>query len=257
MKTARTALLLFLLFPVTLFADCSSSALYVMNLGTELPQNSIFLLEGYGTAQEVVLGLNSDYPAYLIDEDGNTVPLKVELTHVGMFELTQALLAPEDKLVAGKTYELRISNLPEYAERSFHKSGEKWDQKPKWLIREGTDSRAPISLHAPIFRHSEFKSFGCGPAVNAIFDVEYEEEGEFFIEVELYNISGDTTHTYLLAAGARYLEVGHGMCSGAFRYLRGDKFEVRFRGVDYAGNRSAWSEKLSFTNPRFDRRGNN
>jgi hypothetical protein len=110
------------------------------------------------------------------------VKLKVKEITVGEFELNQAILVPEDKLVVGMDYRLFIDNLPEYI-------------------------------------------------------------------LPLRNKTNQTT-TYYLTPDKEFFSIGHGMCSGAFRFREGQEFKATFDLVDASRNINIWSDaKVKFEKP--------
>ena len=63
------------------------------------------------------------------------------------------------------------------------------------------------------------------------------------------NSTGKET-TYYLTASDTIISVGHEMCSGAFIFKDGLKYEARFQLMDASGNMSdAISDKIKFNSP--------
>lgn len=61
----------------------------------------MIVLTGYARSQNIVISLNEEYLIYL-ESEGHRVKLNVRSTYKGLFELTQAIIEPDDQLIAGK-----------------------------------------------------------------------------------------------------------------------------------------------------------
>ena len=60
-----------------------------------------------------------------------------------------------------------------------------------------------------------------------------------------------STIYFLPLSESNKLNVGHGMCSGAFKYEREKSYKIRFSPIDINGNDSdTWTEWIAFESPR-------
>ncbi len=250
----NTAFLLFFsLLSLQLHADCSVDGLAVFPKASTISQNSHFILEGAWSTQELIEELNQKYPVYLSSRGGHQVKLKVLEQHKGLYRLTQALLMPEEKLIAGETYTLQINGLSKKDQEYLLN---KWDPdanvyKPySWTVIEGNDNQGPSWSQRPALVDRTMSMYGCGPAVFAHFELKTTDRSEVWIKTELVDLASNVSTTYYLLAEEGRLLVGHGMCVGAFNFNENSRYKIRFELVDACGNegegKTAW---LTFDSP--------
>ena len=245
-----TLIVTFLLCTINALADCAGSGMYFWPIGRTIKQNSLIVLEGYAESQQIVNGLNGKFPVYLKSGD-HKVKLKIKEIAVGEFDLTQAILVPEEKLVAGQDYRLFIDNLPESEEPL-----QKWNYETKeyepveWKVESGTDTEKPKWVSKPVEKEKILIYYGCGPETYVKFKYKVEDASEFLIKTYVTNTRTKKTTTYYLTPDKNMFSVGHGMCAGAFRFRGGEVFEVSFDLVDASGNITNWVDnKISFIKP--------
>lgn len=232
--------------------DCSGAGLWVFPDNQSLKQNSLIVLTGYSSSQAVLDSLNERYPIYLKSE-GHKVKLNVRSKHQGMFRVSQAILEPDEKLIAGREYQLVIENLDKY-QSSFLT---RWNSKHKkeepitWLVEWGTDTDAPLLIGQPQHGCSRVKFYGCGPAVHADFKIESNDKSVVLIETEVQNLENNQSVTYYLTyVESDTIRVGHDMCSGPFDFQKDTNYKVRFRLMDICGNENPnWTTWVEFRSP--------
>ncbi len=170
---------------------------------------------------------------------------------VGQFRLTQAILKPETTLTEGQEYELVIENLGDLEYQvSKYNSTTREKEKIKWRVTTNTDTEPPIWTEKPTFKEGSYQEAGCGPIVFANFTHSESDNSEYLIKTILKNKSTGIETTYYLKASDEIIAVGHGMCSGAFRFNVGDNFEIEFSLFDASGNLTEWiGEKIEFKRP--------
>ena len=250
----KTTLLIILITFTSLpiFADCDGDGLWALPRSGSIKQNSKFVLTGYFRSQRIVTSLNKKYPIYL-ESDQHKVKLIVKNTYKGMFELTQAILYPEEKLIAGKTYVLKIDNLDQFENSLLFRRNAKIDQKEPiaWTIEEGTDNQNPLFLSPPELVDKRTIHYGCGPEVYADFKIKVTDESELLFQTEFVDIkSGNSTIYVLNLDDTETLSVGHGMCAGAFEYKENGQYKVRFLLMDICGNNNnEWTSWIKFDSP--------
>ncbi len=249
MKKALQILIL-LLTTVDGFSKCSSDGLYFWPAGQTINENSIFVIDGYATSQTIISGLGTSYKVYL-KSAGQIVNLKVQETLVGQFNLTQAILRPENNLTVGVTYELVIESLTAYDNEAYrYNSSTRQIEKIKWTVTAGQDTVAPAWTTSPKFKNDSYQMYGCGPAVNAFFTFSATDNSEILIKTIVKNISTGLETTYYLKPDSNSITVGHGMCSGAFTFYNSDDFEVEFSLFDASGNITNWTgNRIKFKRP--------
>lgn len=115
-----------------------------------------------------------------------------------------------------------------------------------WKVVAGADTEAPSLQRKPLAGDTKWTRYGCGPASSLKVTQVKANEPVFFEAAA--TVAGQTT-VGLLVPGDDELELGHGMCSGAFSFKPGARVSVVLTPIDFAGNRGAASSPLSFTAP--------
>lgn len=248
----QKVILIFILFLITIkgFSKCASHGLYFWPSGKTVNENSVFVIEGYQMSQQIITLLGTTHRAYL-QSDQQIINLKVKEVLIGQFSLTQAILIPEKNLTVGLEYELIITNLKDPSEevsRANESTGKK--EKVKWIVAAGKDTTAPVWTSTPAFENGTYQMYGCGPAVSANFTFSATDKSEFLIKTIVKNISTGKETTYYLKKEGDIIQVGHGMCSGAFTFKDGEQFEVEFSLLDASGNFTTWTgRRIKFKRP--------
>lgn len=238
-----------LFFTAFAHADCSGTGLWVFPSGQSIKQNSIFVLDGYAESQNIVLNLNKKYNIYL--EGGNKkIKLVVNEICVGQFYLTQAVLKPETQLEAGLEYTLRIDSLPKYESLNRYNSKTKINELVKYKVVAEYDTEKPILLKKTKEINKTLVRYGCGPAINVVFDCSIKDQSEFMVRTTLKNLKTGIETTYYIQAIGNKINVGHDMCLGAFDFDESNNYEAEFSFMDASGNMLAWKgERIKFTKP--------
>lgn len=239
MKAKHLSFLLFLL-PYQVIADCGYSGFNAFPAQREIHTNSIFMLEGIGFNQKIITQLNKEYPIYL-QSDFEQVSLIIEEIFEGEYGLKQAILKPERRLTLGTNYYLKIDNLSENEERGLNRSWNNYSKKFErifWKVNMGENCTIPIWKKGPQLVEKEYIAYGCGPAINAIFELKTTQKEETLIKTELWDLTTNQKTVYYLTTWESKLYVGHGMCEGAF-YLKVDQpYKVRFDIINTYGQES-------------------
>lgn len=243
-------ILIVLLTTVNGFSKCASSGLYFWPTKQTISQNSIFVIDGYATSQKIISGLGTAYKVFL-KSDKQKIKLNVQEMLVGQFSLTQAILKPETTLSIGQEYELVIENLGDLENQVYkYNDSTRQREKIKWTVTSNSDTALPIWKEKPIFKDGSYMEAGCGPIIFVNFAYSASDNSEYLIKTTLKNKSTGIETTYYLKAGDKIIDVGHGMCSGAFKFDGGDKFEVEFSLFDASGNLTKWTgERIEFKRP--------
>jgi hypothetical protein len=236
-------------------ADCTSNGIWAYPSTSELNQNSIIVVEGYARSQRIIDSLNIGYHIYL-ETEGEKIDLEVIETCKGMFFITQALLKPKSKLMLGKTYELKISNLDEREKRRLIKwNSAKNEYEPiSWKVIDKIENENPICITQPKLVDKTIVWYGCGPDVYAVFDLGISDSSNALIRTELYDIKTKEANTYYLTLEEDgLLRVGHGMCSGAFDFNEKGQYKIRFSITDVSGDfNKKWTDWITFDSPYQD-----
>ncbi len=207
------------------------------------------MIEGYAESQKVILGLNNTYNIYL--KSGNKkIKLLVTNTYIGQFHLTQAFLKPETKLEVGIEYTIYIDSLPDFEIfQKYNKNLEK-NEVAKYKVIDKNDLDIPIISKKSKLLRKEYFELGCGPVILAIFNYPVKDSSEILARATVKNLKTGIETTYFLKPKEGEINVGHGMCSGAFKFENGNKFEVEFTFMDASGNLTSSVKRIKFSKPR-------
>ena len=232
------------------YSLCSYSGLSVFPKNKNIYQNSIFIVDGYAQSQEIILGLNKGYDIYL-KSGGQKIKLLVTETLIGQFRLTQAVLKPEIALTAGLEYTLFIDNLPKYETLNrYNYTNEKFELI-KYLVLPENDYEQPKISSTPKEMDKSLIYYGCGPSIHVIFNNTAKDSIDIIIKTTVKNLKTGKETTYYIEPEGESIEVGHGMCSGAFEFEDDIQYEVDFTFMDASGNQTQMGgERIKFTKPK-------
>ncbi len=238
-----------LLFKLSASADCRSNGIWLLTSESTLNQNSLIIIEGYANSQKIILGLNKKYPTYLLN-GLKKVKLNVREILVGQFELTQAVLIPEEKLIIGRIYTMYIDNLPEgEIFQRFNKITQE-SEIINFKVVAKTDTTRPILKSRPKVIKKTLHQYGCGPAAYVVFDFPIKDSSDVYVKATVKNMKLGIEIVYYIKPKDNKLEIGHSMCSGAFKFDDGKYFEIEFSIIDTSGNITQWTGKrIEFTKP--------
>lgn len=99
------------------------------------------------------------------------------------------------------------------------------------------------------FKNTEVEMYGCGPSANAIFIEENKPENESWYKTEVVEIAANKKTVYYIKDWLGRLEVGHNMCSGAFRFKDKGKYKVRFTPMNIDGEALKTTSWTTFDSP--------
>lgn len=234
---------------ISLYSDCSSSGLSVFPNGSTIKQNSIFILDGYGESQSVILNLNKKHNIYLKSGEKKIKLIVTEIC-VGQFYLTQAVLKPETQLEAGLEYTMNIDSLPIYQSFKRYNNTTNLYEPVTFKVLAMKDKVKPLLSSRPVVLKKTLEHFGCGPSIHVVFSNPAKDISELIVKTTVKNLKTGKETTYYIIPDGKKIEVGHGMCSGAFNFDEGNNYEVEFSFLDSCGNITKWSGKrIKFTKP--------
>ena len=233
-------------------AMCSFSGIWCWPLSKTIRPNGIIMVEFYAYSQEIVPGLQSKYPIYLKAGD-EKVKLEILETCTGEFRLTQLILKPEKKLTPGLNYELVIDSLSTTHLQFLNMSKKYRDASFSWTAIMEEDLAAPVFSSQPQYVSKSYEQYGCGPAKFIHYKLQTKDVSELLVKTSVKSLlTGKTTSYYLLPEDGK-LQIGHGMCSGAFVFKDNEKYEAVFSLIDASGNASSHvTEAYAFTSPSPD-----
>jgi len=230
--------------------DCASNGLSFFPSEKEISLNSNFIIEGYAMSQKTIINLK-DKMVYLEDKESNKIHLEIIEILKGEMNLTQAILKPKNQLKPNTTYFLRISNLNEIDKDELYKWNYNTNEKEpiSWKTKNIIFSDL-INENLEIeYSKNEATLYGCGPAIYSIFEVKNSPNIEVWYRTEVVNIKTNIKTTYILINYKTELKVGHGMCSGAFRFLEKSEYKLRFTPMNTDGKMNITTKWKKIKNP--------
>lgn len=248
MKSSVIAFLLFISIGFNGLADCAGNGLSIFPHEKEIQKTSVFVLDGYAESQHVINGLNTKFPIYL-KSGKERISLVVFEVQTGQFLVTQALLKPEKPLTPGKEYMLVIDNLPDYENLGTYNSKTQKYDVITYVVKDESDTEAPQWIKVPEEKGKSVQHFGCGPSIRIDFDLQIREQSAFLVKTTVRSVESGKETSYYVNAGKEGFAIGHGMCSGAFKFDEGKDYQARFTIMDASGNLSEETEWVTFTKP--------
>ena len=243
-------LLLFTFGIKTASAECAMSGMQFYPEKKEISLNSMFIIQGYSFSQKTINSFKTR-SIYLESENGELIELNLQEILKGQMSLTQAIFKPSKELKPFTTYFLKYSDQTENEGREMmqYNREKKESEKVYWKT---TDKRTLESLNSHLnveFKKTEVIHYGCGPSANAIFHVKNKSESEIWYKTEVIELDTNKKTVYYIKEWNGKLNVGHGMCSGAFTFTRKGKYKVRFTPMNTDGKSLKTTGWRTFESP--------
>jgi hypothetical protein len=250
----KFTLLLFLAIGIkSVYANsfmCSGNGMQFYPEQKEISLNSMFIIQGYARSQKTINSFKNRQ-VYLKSESGELIELNLQNILIGQMSLTQAIFKPSQELKSNTTYYLKYSDQTELEtmEMKQWNSEKKEREKIYWKT---TDKKSMNTLNSNLnieFKKTEVEFYGCGPSVYAIFKITNKSESEIWYKTEVLNISTNKKSVYYIKDWNEELNVGHGMCAGAFTFQDNGKYKVRFTPMNTDGKALNSTEWITFKSP--------
>lgn len=213
-----------LLVPQSSQAKCAPWGIRVWPAkDTTIPSEARIAVSGYGSDQGFVRKLAAHSPV-LVDGD-ERVPVEVVATYQGQ-NFIRAVLVPVRILEAGRTYALEVERNG--ARRSLG----------QWLVSNPSEDSPLRWESAPRVVDSTYIRYGCGPAAHVHVAAPIAGgSGPVAVRatVRPLDVSGAGAAQYELAVVRGLVELGYGMCGGAFTLRPGARYGVTLEAIDQAG----------------------
>ena len=223
------------LAPTAVSAKCAVGGDTVHPRTAHLPLNGRIVL-----TRSWLLNADSEktnLEALELRSDADRVPLRLVETNVGVGQV-QFVLSPVRALLASTRYTLR---------RKGDVGGEASARGPAaafvWTTASAPDKSPPRWRRRPTVGDASYVRYGCGPATRvkvnvAVDDVLTDPDADAAVQVrvELYSHDGGSPLRYLIEPVNGVIEIGHGMCGGAFPLQPDERYSVVRTAVDAAGN---------------------
>jgi hypothetical protein len=250
---ATVALLFTLIYQAN--ADCGASGIYVWPKGETISSSPVIMVDGYYMSQDQIRKIGKEIRATLTSASGN-VNLKVVQLNKGQMHLTQVILEPEQELKQGVKYTLRLVSIEKDGTKKGLSDAETgkliniWGHKG-WTVSGTKDELAPVWKKKLQFKSNSYVSMGCGPSVDSSFAATVTDESQYVYHVKLTSDLDElkpAAEYYVVPGKEDLLNIGHGMCSGAFVMKEGLTHYAEVRIMDASGNYSD-VVKVTFVSP--------
>lgn len=231
-------------------AECAMSGMQFFPQQKEISLNSMFIIQGYSFSRKTINSFK-ERTIYLKSEEGELIELDLLEILKGQMMITQAIFRPVSELRPNTTYFLKYADQTENEEREMmqYNSEKKKSEKVSWRT---TDKKTIGALNPRlelVFEKTEVIYYGCGPSVNAIFDVKNKLQGEIWYKTEVLEIGTNKKTVYYIKEWNGKLKVGHGMCSGAFTFNQKGSYKVRFTPMNTDGKQGDTTGWIAFDSP--------
>jgi hypothetical protein len=247
----KIILLLLLTFGInTAFAECAMSGMTFYPEKKEISLNSMFIIQGYSFSQKTINSFK-ERTIYLESENGELIKLNLQEILKGQMSLTQAIFKPSKELEPNTTYFLKYSDQTENEGREMMQYNREKKEREK-VYWKTTDKKLIENLNSNLtleFEKTDVIHYGCGPEANAIFNVKNKSESEIWYKTEVVDLSTNKTNVFYIKEWNGKLNVGHGMCAGAFTYNNKGKYKVRFTPMNTDGKSIKTTDWTTFESP--------
>jgi len=216
----------------------------------EISLNSMFIIQGYEFSQKTINSF-SNRTIYLESENGELIKLNLQEILKGEMSLTQAIFKPTKELEPNTTYYLKYTDQTkdEGIEMMQYNREKKKFEKVFWKTTT-KKTIEPLNSNLTIeFEKTEVIHYGCGPSANAIFKIKNKLKSEIWYKTEVIDLTTNKKTIYYIMGLNGKLNVGHGMCAGAFTFSRKGKYKVRFTPMNIDGKSLKTSKWTTFESP--------
>ena len=233
------------------FAECAMGALTFFPKQNTISQQSLFIVEAYGFDQRLIEAFQKDRKAYLENEEGEKVDLILIEVLYGQKSLTQAVFKPSQKLKLHKKYYLKITEIPgefNFSNLTRYNPKIKKNEPVAWEVAEikSEELNTDLSLE---FENTNVIYYGCGPEAYAIFQPQNKSSSEIWYRTEVYDEQTNTSISFILTEWQGKIQVGHGMCGGAFKFNKDGNYKVRFTPMNIEGKEMTMTAWTTFESP--------
>jgi len=244
-------LLLFLTFGSTsAFAECTSSGMQFFPEQREISLNSMFIIQGYALSQKKINSFKNR-AVYLESENGEFIELNLQEILVGQLKLTQAIFCLNSELKPNTTYFLTYANQTDNDRGEMMRYNREKEKSEK-VFWKTTDKKSIATLNPNLnieFEKTEFILYGCGPSVNAIFNVKNKSDSEIWYKTQVVDLKTNNKTIFYIKEWDGTLNVGHGMCAGAFTFNSTGKYKVRITPMNTDGKPLPKTDWKTFESP--------
>lgn len=234
----------------SVFADCAGMGMQFFPSTKEISLNSMFIIQGYAFSQKTIKSFK-ERTVYLESESGELIELNLQEILTGQKQITQAIFRPISELKPNTKYFLKYSDETEneVREMTIYNREKKKREKVYWKTKDKKSIEKLNSNLTLEFEKTNVEHYGCGPEANAIFNINNKSESEVWYKTEVVDLTTNNKKVFYIKEWNDKLNVGHGMCSGAFTFKNKGKYKVRFTPMNIDGKSLKTTEWTTFDSP--------
>jgi hypothetical protein len=231
-------------------AECGSGEMQFFPKKTNISLNSMFIIQGYSMNEKTINSFKNR-KVYLQSKKGELVKLNLVEILKGQMSLTQAIFKPAKELKPNTIYFLKYDKQTERETEEMTQWNTETDQKGKvYWKTTNKKSAEPLNQKLDIkYQKTEVREYGCGPAANAIFNVVNKSNSEIWYKTEMVDLATNKKTVFYINEWEKQLNVGHGMCAGAFTFTNRGKYKVRFTPMNTDGTSLNTTKWTNFDSP--------
>ncbi|MFZ5445878.1 MAG: hypothetical protein ACOZQL_38150 [Myxococcota bacterium] len=216
--------------------------------GAVVPTNVQFLIEGTGSAQELVQGLLSTDGIALIAQGHDAVQLKAEKGFVSQMARVAVRLRPLKSLEPNVEYALLLPTNMAGVRLLNDRLG---DGSLRWLAGTAADKKPPKFKQKPASSEGFYVTSAQGVRKQLKLRALVDEVSPAWLLVSMQRARGGSSkQQYPVALDGDTLVLGHDACSGSFGFDDGRAYKLSFELFDAAGNKSPEKAALEVAAPR-------
>lgn len=242
----RLLLLFMLLLARAASARCIGDGVQVFpRPGATIPTNTRLLLEGIGTARNLVAELPGK--TMRLQTNGHEVHVKAQRGWTSELGRVTVVLKPDGPLLPDKSYTLRLDDALPGSVVLLNGVG---TSLPEWLSGKGPDKTPPRWIKRPAVSEGLARRGEDGVTRYVRLTLSMREESPAYMVVTLtLKQSGAAAQHYVIPVVNGSALLGHEPCSGAFGFEDGKSYRARVEVFDSAGNLAPAVPPLDFEAP--------
>jgi hypothetical protein len=242
----RIVLLSMLLLARAALARCVGDGVQVFpRPGATIPTNTRLLLEGIGTARNLVADLPGK--TMRLQTSGHEVHAKVQRGWTSELGRVTVVLKLDTALLPNKVYTLRLDDALPGTVALLNGSG---TPMPEWTSGKGPDTAPPKWTKRPAVSEGMARRTEDGITRYVRITMSMREESPAYMVVTLTRKqSGEAAQHYVVPVVNGSALLGHEPCSGAFGFEDGKSYRARVEVFDSAGNLAPAVPPLDFEAP--------
>lgn len=231
-------------------AECGMSGMQFFPEKKDISLNPMFIIQGYSFSQKTVESFK-ERNVFLESENGELILLNLQEVLQGQMNLNQAIFKPVKPLQSNTKYFLQYSNQTqgEISEMFRWNPITRISEKVYW---QTSDIQAIELLNPTLkinYKKTAVTHFGCGPSSHAVFEVLNKNNIEIWYKTEVIELSTNTKTIFYITEWQNRINVGHDMCSGAFRFKNKGQYKVSFTPMNIDGASMNTTDWQIFNSP--------